>query len=265
MALGNEDADLVGVVNLVGKQRGHELDRVVRLQIGGPVGNVTVTGGVGFVEAVAGEHRDLVEDLVGEFLADVVGGLRALDEFRALLLHLHRVLLAHRAAQKVGTAERVTGEHLGGVLDLFLIDHDAERVAADFLQQRMLVHRAGAAFFHVQHLVDELHGSRAINGEKVDDVVDLLDGILAAGLDHAAGFQLEHTHRLAAVEELEGFPVLQRNVLDREVRRVLADVLHRFLDDGEVLQPEEVHLQKADIGDGLHVVLGDDFPFVSTC
>ena len=175
VALGNEDADLVGVVDFVGEQRGHELDRVVRLQIGGPIGDVAVTGGVGFVEAVTGEHLDLVEDLVGEFLADVVGLLRALDELAALLGHLLRVLLAHRAAQQVGTAERVAGEQLGGVLDLLLIDHDAVGVAADLLQQRMLVHRLLAAFFHLEHLVDELHGSRAIEREQVDDVVDLLD------------------------------------------------------------------------------------------
>ena len=52
-------------------------------------------------------------------------------------------------------------------------------------------------------------------------------------------------------------------VLDREIRRVLADVLHGFVDDGEVLQPEEVHLEQADLGDGAHVILGDDFAFVA--
>ena len=50
---------------------------------------------------------------------------------------------------------------------------------------------------------------------------------LPAGFDHAAGFQLEHAHRLAAVEEVEGLPVVERDLLDVEVRHALADALAR--------------------------------------
>ena len=32
--------------------------------------------------------------------------------------------------------------------------------------------------------------------------------------------------------------------------------LHGLLDDGEVLQAEEVHLEQADLGDGAHVDTG---------
>ena len=73
----------------------------------------------------------------------------ALDELAALLGHLVFVLLAHRAAQQVGAAERVAGEQLGGVLHLLLIDHDAVGVAADFLQQRMLILAFSPPFLHV--------------------------------------------------------------------------------------------------------------------
>ena len=128
----------------------------------------------------------------------------------------------------------------------------------------MLIHRPRPALFHIEHLVDELHGAGPVDGEQVDDVIDLLDGILAAGFDHAAGFQLEHAHGFPAVEQFESFPIFQRNRLDREIRRVPADVLHGLVDDREVLQAEEIHLQQAHVGDGLHVILGDDFAFVTT-
>ena len=264
VALGNEDADFVGVVDFVGEQRGHELDRMVRLQPCGPIRDVAVAGGVGFVEAVAGEHLDLVENLAGELFPDVVGCGAALDEIATFLRHFRRVLLAHRAAQQVGTAERVAGEQLGGVLHLFLIDHHAVGVAADGLQQRVLVGRLLAAFFHLDHLVDELHRARPVEGEQVDDVIDLLDLVFAAGFDHAAGFELEHAHRLAAVEDLEGPVVVERDLLDFEIRLALADVADGFLDDGEVFQPEEVHLQQAHLGDRAHVILGDHLALVAT-
>ena len=59
---------------------------------------MAVAGGVGFVKSVTREHGDLIENLVGQFLADVIGFLAANDEFRPLFLHLDRVLLPHRTA-----------------------------------------------------------------------------------------------------------------------------------------------------------------------
>ena len=263
VTLANEDADLVGVVDFVRKQRGHELDRVVGLEIGRPIGNVAVAGGVGLVEAIAGEHLDLGEDLAGERLADVVVLGRALDELAALLGHFLRVFFAHRAAQQVGTAERVAGEQFGRVLHLFLIDHHAVGIAAHLFEQRMLVGGLLAAFFHLDHLVDELHGTRAVEREQVDDVINLLDLVFAAGFHHAAGFELEYAHRLAAVEQVEGRLVVERDLGDVETRLVPADVLHSLMDHGEVSQAEEVHFQKAHLSDGTHVVLRDHFALVA--
>lgn len=81
MALGNKHGDFFSVVDFVREQSGHEFDRVICLQISGPVGNVAVAGGVGFVESVTGEHLDFLEDLIREFGIDAVGFLRAFNEF----------------------------------------------------------------------------------------------------------------------------------------------------------------------------------------
>ena len=48
-----------------GQQGGHEVDRVVGLEVGRLVGQEGVGGAVGLVEAVLGELLDLLEDLVG--------------------------------------------------------------------------------------------------------------------------------------------------------------------------------------------------------
>lgn len=50
----------------------------------------------------------------------------------------------------------------------------------------MLVFYFGDAFFDVDHLVDELHGAGAVEGEEVDDVFDFVDAVFFTGFDHAA-------------------------------------------------------------------------------
>jgi len=57
--------DVLGLAGFGGEERGHELDWVVGFEPGGVVGEERVGGGVGFVEAVAGELGHLVEDFSG--------------------------------------------------------------------------------------------------------------------------------------------------------------------------------------------------------
>ena len=97
----------------------------MRLQPGGLVGDQRVSGGVALVEAVAGELVDQIEQLVRLVCGNPVHPRTALDEARALGVHLGLDLLAHRAAQQVGLAEAGAGEHLGRLHHLLLIDEDA--------------------------------------------------------------------------------------------------------------------------------------------
>ena len=93
---------------------------MVGLQPSGLVGEQGVGGRVRFVEAVARELLHQVEDMRRLRLghATVFG---TIDEHAALLGHLLGLLLAHGAAQQVGSAERIAGEHLCDLHDLFLI------------------------------------------------------------------------------------------------------------------------------------------------
>ena len=52
---------------------------------------------------------------------------------------------------------------------------------------------------------------------------------------------------LAAIEQIEGLLVIERDRCDVEIGRVLVDQLHGVVDDGERLQPEEIHLQHPEI------------------
>ena len=86
------------------QQGGHEFDRVVRLQICGPVGDQTVCGGVRFVESVAGErHQNIPHGLGGLFGISV---LLHTGEERHLLLGQHfGLLLTHGSTQHVCLAQ----------------------------------------------------------------------------------------------------------------------------------------------------------------
>ena len=64
MTLRNEHRNFFGVVDFVRKKCRHEFDRVIRLHVGGPVGDVTVASGVGFIEAVTREGVNFIEDRI---------------------------------------------------------------------------------------------------------------------------------------------------------------------------------------------------------
>ncbi len=65
-----EEIELVGIADLEAHQRGHELDRMVGLEIGGLIGDERIGRGVRLVEAVAREFRHLFEDVLGDARTD---------------------------------------------------------------------------------------------------------------------------------------------------------------------------------------------------
>ena len=106
---------LCAAVQHARQQRRHVFPEVVRLEIGGLVGDDGVGRGVGFVEGVVGEGAHLVEYLVRDPLRHAVAHRsrngdtsvpvrRAVDEHLAFLLHYVVLFLRHRTAHKVGAA-----------------------------------------------------------------------------------------------------------------------------------------------------------------
>ncbi len=74
---------------------------MIGLEIGGLIGDQRIGRGMRLVEAVAGEFRHLLEDVLGQLAVDAAR-LGAVDELPALRLHLGLDLLAHGAAQQIG-------------------------------------------------------------------------------------------------------------------------------------------------------------------
>ena len=77
-----------------------------------------------------------------------------------------------------------------------------------------------------------------------------------------SAFQLEHTDGVAAAEHLEGLVIVEVDAIDVGPHaRARFDEADGDLDDVEVPQPEEVHLEQAEVLDAVHLVLRDDRAF----
>ncbi len=258
-ALGDVLDDVLGLGGFAGEQRGHELDGVVGLEPGGVIGEQGVGGGVTLVEAVAGELGHEVEDLAGDVFGMLVGGGSG-HEALALFAHLGGVLFAHGAAQEVGFAECVAGDGGGDLHDLLLVDHDAEGLLEDDFHLGQVVLDGAAAPLALDEVIDHGHGAGTIEGVEGGEVFDAVGLVAAENVAHAAGLELEDAGGEGAVEDL----LVDLGVVERDeghVDRLTAialDELEAVVDDGEGGEAEKVHLEKAHLLDGLHVVGGDD-------
>ena len=201
LRLGAELGELVGVVDFERHRRRQELDRIMRLHVGGLVGHQRIGGGVALVEAVVGEFRQQFEDRVGLPFRHAVLD-RAGDEDRALLLHLGADLLAHRAAQQVGLAERIARHDLRDLHHLFLVDDDAERLLQDRLEHRMQVFRLLVAVLARAIGRDVRHRTRTIERHQRDDVLEAVRPHVDQRAAHARAFHLEHADHVAPCQHL---------------------------------------------------------------
>src|SRR6266550_1135324 len=144
-----------------------------------PGGLVTGSGegrGVGLRETELGERRQLGEDLLGDRLWDFILGAaveKALADRRHQFM---RTMAAHRPTEMVGFGTREAGAVHRDLEDLFLVEHDAERLLEDRLQARMDVHDRLLALLAPQVWVYcvALDRPRPNDGNLDDEIVERL-------------------------------------------------------------------------------------------
>ena len=235
----------------------------MHLEPGGLVGDQGVRRRVRLVEAVLGELLHQVEDLRRGARVDAALG-RAGLELGALLRHFLGLLLAHRAAQQVGAAQRIAGQDLGDLHHLFLVHDDAVGGRQHRLQRRVRETHLGHAVLAVHPFAVHPAAQRA-GAEQRGQRDDVLEGVGPGALEqlaHAARFELEHGDGVAAREQFVARLVGERQGGDVE-RRLAGggaagvDRLHRPVDDRQRAQAEEVELHQADRLDVVLVELGD--------
>ena len=164
----------------------------MHLEPAGVVGQQRIGGGVRLVEAVARKLLHQVKDFVGLVLRDAMGGQRTGAEFLAVLGHFLGLLLAHRAAQQVGAAERVAAQDLRGLHHLLLVDHDAVGLAEHLGHGRVRIFHFLAPVLARHEAGDQVHRPWSVKRVQRDQVLQTGGLGVAQHALHAAAFKLEH-------------------------------------------------------------------------
>ena len=137
-ALVQVENELVLVAHFRAQQGRHELDRIVRLQVGRLVGDERVSRGVRFVEPVARELFHEIEELLRFGRRHAVPA-RASQKFLAHRHHVLVFLLAHGAPQDVRFTQTEPGDAGGNLDHLLLINDHAVSFLENLLELRQVV------------------------------------------------------------------------------------------------------------------------------
>ncbi len=190
--------------------------------------------------------------------------MHALAEGPEFLVQDLLLLLAHRLAEQVGLAQGVAGDLLGEPLHLLLVDDQAvrrpENLRAGLLQ--LGVDRRDLLLAVLAERVVGVgvgaHRAGPVERAGRGDVLEVVRAHQPQERAHPGTVHLEDAERVTAAEQ-----VVRRLVVQWQLEQVdlLAaahlDVANRVVHDGEVAQPEEVHLQQAERLAGRVVELRD--------
>ena len=103
------------------------------------------------------------------------------------------------------------------------------------------------------------HGAGPVERQHRGDVLEVVGLHRAQQRAHRATVELEHAQRVAARQQLVGLGVVEPDLLEHHsLAPVGLDVFEAVVEDGEVAQAEEVHLQQPERLAGAHVELRDD-------
>ena len=221
---------------------------------------------MGLVEGVFGKIRHLVVDVVGRALLQAVvhAALHALlriavDEILTLLLHHRGLFLAHGTAHQVRAAHGVARQVPHDLHHLLLVDDTAVGGSQNGFHLRAVVGNGASVVLALDVLGDKVHGSRPVQGNSGDDVLQAAGLKLLHETLHAAAFQLEHPLGLARADGIQNLFVVVVDVVQINGHMVvLLGHVHRVLDHRQGPKAQEVHFQKPQLLDGGHGELGGD-------
>ena len=261
----HEQRDLLDVVHVVGQHRRHVFGRVIGLQVSGLVGHPRVTRRVRFVEGIRGKRLPVLPDFLQ--LLGVVAALGALlQELRLHFGNEVRLLFAHRLPQRIRLALREAGQLLRQQHHLLLVHRDSVRLLEVFFARVEVIRDGLLPVLPLDKRRDVFERPRTVQGVHRNEIAKHRGLQILEVLLHPRGFVLEDADGLAALEELVGLSVVEREAVRVEIDTVaVLDIAHRVLDDGQGFQAQEVHLEEAGVfGNGVvklrarHVtVLGD--------
>ena len=279
---------LGGKINDGSHQGRHKFRRIIIFEPGCLVSDHRVTGRVGLVEGVFGEIHHHIVDMGGCILRDASGNTAGDIFFRiavykvaALLFHDRLLLFTHGPADQVAPSQSIAAQVPDNGHDLLLIDNTAIGRGQDRFQLGAVISNMVRVVLAFNIFGDKVHGTRPVQGDSRDDVLQ------AAGLQflhkglHARAFQLEDALRMACAQRSQNCLVIIVNGFHTQGvtcgifphfpgghpglsgRIAAAGGLYgavghpdRVLDDRQGPQAQKVHFQKSQLLDGGHGELG---------
>ena len=179
---------------------------------------------MGFIETVTSKWNHDFKDFTGVFL-----GMPLFQRtFNKFLLFAHKYvdfLFTHGTAKHICTTQRESGNFLGYLHNLFLINHNA----VSFLQKRFKARIRIMNCFRLPFSFNVLRNigkrTRAVKGVQGNQLFNTTWLTLAKNLLHTWTFKLEDSNRITAAEQVEGFFIFFGNIGCRKFRCSFRPVL----------------------------------------
>ena len=225
------------------------------LEVGRPVGDEGIADAVGLVECVPREWFDQVKHLGGKRTVKTLAQ-SSINKPVALLRHQGGNLLAHGLPHRVRLAQGIAGKPLQDQQHLVLVDDHTIGFVQEFLQAGMRISDAPASVLGLDESVNVLHRARTIQGNHGRDVAQVRGLQFLDVSLHPCAFQLEQVGCLARRKQIKGFLVVQGQA--GHVNLYALGFIQQFrgpIKDGQVGQPQKVHLQQTQLGHRIHRVL----------
>ncbi len=208
-ALHHVKDDLLGIADVRRQQGRHEFDRVVCLEVRGLGGDHGVGRAVGFIEPIAGEPLDHVENLaterLGQAMLDATG-----HEPVAILRHLLGQLLAHRLPEAVALRHGEPSQDIRYPDHLLLVERDPVRFLKDCLHLWVHVLDRRAAMFSGDVVWRHLHWPGPDQRHQGNQILEAVGRDIDRHPGRHAAFKLEHTNRLAPAQQFIALRIIKR-------------------------------------------------------
>ena len=263
LTLGNVSGDFPCAVQDGGHERRHILPGIMILQIRRLIGHHGVANRVGLVEGIVAKIDNLIVDRLGHRLRDAPGHCAgnpllfvSIDEHVALRLNDFLLLFGDGSPDVVRLAHGISGQGAENLNDLLLIDDAAVGHPENRLQKRGLIGDLLGIELVGNEFGNGIHGPWTIQGHNGGEIFNGRGLHAHAHPGHTCRLHLEHALGLPLGQHGVDVGIVIRNVGHGERQLRLPDLRFRLGNHRQVPQAQEVHLQKAQLLNGGHGVLG---------
>ena len=220
----------------------HIFRRIVGFQISSLIGNPRIAGSMRLIEGVGSKFFPVCPDLF-QNLRIMTVFLTSLDKLRLHMIQLVAQLLTHRLTQGIRFTTGKVGKQTRQQHHLLLIDSNTVCIFQILLHDGNIVLDRLTSLLTVDKVGDIIHRSRTVKGIHGNQILERSRLKFTKIFLHTSRFELERTDGSTLTIKAVSSRVVDRYlVYIQDNSFTLLNIFESFLDDGECLQSQEVHL-----------------------